>query len=64
MLTADPPAGARFALPELEGLTRRGEPVTYLWVLVIDEETFGLARGRDARTAIAHVAATGGSWIQ
>lgn len=64
LITANPPADVRRAVPDLTGLVRRGQPVTYLWVLVIDEETFRLARGRDAGTALAHVAESGGTWIQ
>ncbi|MCU1355203.1 MAG: Suppressor of fused protein [Acidimicrobiales bacterium] len=64
LLTANPPSGSRFPTPDLRGLTRRGDPVTYLWVMVIDEETFRMARGRDASTAVDHLAATGASWIQ
>lgn len=64
LLTATPPAGTRFALPDLSGLIRRREPVTYLWVMLIDEETFRLARGRDARAALAHLQVTGATWVQ
>lgn len=64
LLTASPPPAAERAAPDLRGLTRRGTPVTYLWVLVIDEHTFRLARGRDAASALDHVVATGGTWIQ
>ena len=55
----------RYAMPNLRGLTRRGEPVTYLWVMVIDEETFRLARGRErARAALADLQANGATWVQ
>ena len=64
LLTAEPPEGSRYPMPNLRGLVRRGEPVTYLWVLVIDEETFRLARGRDARAAIAHLRGNGATWVQ
>ena len=64
LLTANPPAGARYPMPDLQGLRRRGEPVTYLWVMVIDEETFRLARGRDARAALAHLQVQGATWVQ
>ena len=64
LLTSNPPSGSRFPTPDLRGLTRRGDPVTYLWVMVIDEATFRMARGRDANTALDHLAATGASWIQ
>ncbi len=64
LLTATPPAADGWPAPDLRGLSRRGTPVVYLWVLVIDEDTFRLARGRDARAALDHLAATGGSWIQ
>ena len=64
MLTAHPPSAPGLEAPDLSGLMRRGSPVTYLWVLVIDEDTFRLARGRDARSALAHLAETGASWIQ
>lgn len=64
LLTATPPSNAAWPVPDLSGLHRRGEPVTYLWVLVIDEESFRLARGRDARAALAHLQANGQFWIQ
>ena len=64
LLTANPPAGPAHPLPDLQGMARRGEPVTYLWVLVIDEDTFRLARGRDARAAVSQIQAAGGSWVQ
>jgi hypothetical protein len=64
LLTATPPAGNRYPMPDLTGRTVRGEAVTYLWVMVIDEETFRMARGRDARAAIAHLQATGATWVQ
>jgi len=64
MLTARPPSAPGLAPPDLTGLSRRGAPVTYLWVLVIDEDTFRLARGRDAKSALTHLAETGVSWIQ
>jgi hypothetical protein len=64
LLTAKPPQGVQFPMPDLRGLTRRGDPVTYLWVVVIDEETFRLARGRDATAALAHFQSRGGSWLQ
>jgi len=32
--------------------------------MVIDEETFRLARGRDARAALAHLQVTGATWVQ
>jgi hypothetical protein len=64
LLTSTPPPGTRFAMPDLSGLSRRNEPVTYLWVMVIDEETFRIARGRDARAALEHLTVSGASWIQ
>ena len=64
LLTASPPAGDQAPRPDLSGLVRRRDPVTYLWVMLIDEETFRLARGRDARAAVAHLQARGASWIQ
>ena len=64
LITANPPPGTRFPMPDLRGLSRRNQPVSNLWVMVIDEETFRLARGRDARTAVEHLAAGGASWIQ
>src|SRR5690606_34927820 len=63
LLTAKPPFQRDLPPPDLRGLTTRGCPVTYLWVLVIDEETFGLARSRDARNAVAHMASKGLSWV-
>ena len=64
LLTASPPAALDRPAPDLTGLVRRGDPVTYLWVLLIDEETFRLARGRDPRVALAHLADTGTTWVQ
>lgn len=64
LLTARPPATPFQPLPDLAGFARRDDPVTYLWVLVVDEETFRLARGRDARSALDHLAATGVTWVQ
>ncbi len=63
LLTARPPFQGDLRAPRLGGLVRGGCPVTYLWVLVVDEETFGLARRQDARAALAHMAARGLSWI-
>jgi hypothetical protein len=64
LLTATPPSTGRFPFPDLSGLSHRGEPVTYLWVQVIDEHTFRLARGRDATAAVAHLQASGADWVQ
>ncbi|MCU1497107.1 MAG: hypothetical protein JWM47_1060 [Acidimicrobiales bacterium] len=64
LLTARPPSAPGLRLPDLEGLVRRGGKVTYLWALLIDEETFRLARGRDARTAAGHLATIGATFIQ
>ncbi|CAN5805855.1 hypothetical protein BH10ACT1_BH10ACT1_33250 [soil metagenome] len=64
LLTAKPPSAPGQPAPDLSGLVRREGKVTYLWALLIDEETFRLARGRDARTAAEHLAATGATWIQ
>lgn len=64
LLTVNPPPDTRCPRPDLSGLSRRGEQVTYLWVMVIDEEAFRLARGRDARTAVQHLADSGATWIQ
>jgi hypothetical protein len=64
LLTATPPAGPNGTIPDLSGLERRGDPVTYLWVMMIDEDTFRMARGRDARTALEHLRAVGATWIQ
>jgi hypothetical protein len=64
LLTANPPPSPNRDLPDLRGLMRRGDPVTYLWIVVIDEETFRMARGRDARTALDHLMASGRTWIQ
>ena len=64
LLTARPPFHPDLPPPDLRGLTRRGGPVTYLWVLVVDEETFGIARGRDSRNALRHLQETGGTWVQ
>jgi hypothetical protein len=64
LLTATPPPASGYPAPDLAGLACRGEPVTYLWVMVIDTETFRMARGQDASTALAHLAERGASWIQ
>ena len=64
LLTSYPPASAGLGAPDLSGLTRRNDPVTYLWALLVDEEVFGIARSRDAHTALARYAESGGSWIQ
>jgi hypothetical protein len=64
LLTANPPTGNRYPMPDLSGLVRRDEPVIYLWVMVIDEQTFRLARGRDARAALAHLQSNGATWVQ
>ena len=64
ILTATPPPDGDLAAPDLSGLERRGEPVTYLWAILVNEETLGVARARDARTALAHNADIGGTWIQ
>lgn len=63
LLTARPPYAPDMIPPDLRGLVRREGHVTYLWVMVIDEETFGLARGRDARAALAHLAEAGVTWV-
>jgi hypothetical protein len=63
LLTANPPFQTELPPPDLRGLTRRESPVTYLWVLVIDEETFGMARSHDARYAVAHMASKGLSFV-
>lgn len=64
LLTANPPAAHGLPVPDLRGLVRRGDPVTYLWVVLIDEDTFRLARGRDARAALTHLRDAGTSWVQ
>lgn len=63
LLTEHPPVGDGPELPDLSGLSRRSTPVHYLWVMVIDEATFNVARGRDARAALDHLASTGATWI-
>ena len=42
MLTARPPAWTDQPVPDLSGLSRRGAPVTYLWVVLIDVLTIRL----------------------
>lgn len=64
LLTANPPAGTRYPMPDLSGLHRRGERVTYLWVMVIDEDVFRLARARDATAALVQLQVSGASWVQ
>lgn len=69
LLTRHPPAAGcgsdrtGSAPPGLGGLEVRGEPVTYLWVLVIDEPSFSIARGRDASAALDHLRSRGQGWI-
>lgn len=63
LLTEHPPAGDGPAVPDLTGFSRRSAPVRFLWALVIDEETFKLARGRNARAALDSFSAEGGNWI-
>lgn len=64
LLTENPPPGTGVAAPKLNGLVRRNDEVVYLWALLIDDETFRLARGRDATTALAKMRETGASWVQ
>jgi len=64
LLTARPPSAPGQPAPDLTGLVRREGKVSYLWALPIDEETFRLARGRDAKTAAEHLASTGATWVQ
>ena len=69
LLTRNPPPavtggeGPSVAPPDLEGLAVRGAPVAYLWVLVVDESTFAVARGRDASAALDHLRSKGEGWI-
>ena len=63
LLTENPPVGDGPTPPDLTGFSRRSGPVRFLWALVVDEETFKLARGRNARAALDHIAASGGSWV-
>ena len=64
LLTEHPPVGDGPDLPDLSGLSRQSAPVHYLWVLVVDEQTFELARGRDARAALDHLTQSNATWIQ
>lgn len=64
LLTATPPSTGRFPFPDLAGRTHHGDPITYLWVQVIDEETFRLARARDATAALEHLQVSGADWVQ
>jgi hypothetical protein len=64
LLTARPPYTLDLPVPDLSGLSRRGAPVTYLWVVLIDEDAFRLARGRDARSALVHLHENGTTWVQ
>lgn len=63
MLTVNPPSAHGHPAPDLQGLVRRGAPVTYLWVLVVDQITFQLARERTPAVALTHIASQGGSWV-
>lgn len=63
LLSRDPPSGEGPEPPDLSGLVVRGEGVTYLWVLVIDELTFAIARGRDATAALEHLRTRGETWV-
>jgi hypothetical protein len=64
LLTETPPPGTSVAAPNLGGLIRRNDQVIYLWVLLIDDETFRIARGRDSTTALEALRSSGASWIQ
>ncbi len=64
LLTARPPYTPDLPVPDLLRAVRRGAPVTYLWVVLIDEDAFRLARGRDARSALVHLHENGTTWVQ
>ncbi len=64
LLTANPPFVPGQPPPDLSGLMRRGAPVTYLWIMLIDEEAFRMARGRDAGSSLADLTRHGATWIQ
>lgn len=64
LLTARPPFPPGQPPPDLSGLMRRVAPVTYLWVMVIDQATFLMARDRDATTALEHLTEIEATWIQ
>lgn len=64
LLTANPPTDAEHRLPDLSGLHRQGEEVTWLWVLGLDRSTLAIAQTSGARAAIDALASAGRSWIQ
>ncbi len=63
LLTANPPPGPGPSVPDLSGLFRRGEPVTWLWVIAIDAATLRLARAEGASAALDALAAAGRGWV-
>lgn len=63
LLTTDPPVGARPTPPDLSGLTRREEPVLWLWVLVLDAQTLAVAESDGSAAALAALATSGRTWV-
>ncbi|MDQ6696363.1 MAG: suppressor of fused domain protein [Actinomycetota bacterium] len=64
LLSANPPPDAALSIPDLSGLRRRGEAVTWLWVLAMDEATLALAKAKGSKAALDALASAGRSWIQ
>jgi hypothetical protein len=64
LLTADPPTDAQYPLPDLSGLHRQREEVTWLWVLGLDRSTLAIAETAGSRAALDALASAGRSWIQ
>jgi hypothetical protein len=63
LLTADPPHSWDAAPPDLSGLRRRGEPVSWLWVLAVDAAIVALARDAGPVAAIDALRSAGRGWI-
>jgi len=64
LLSAHAPPDAGLAIPDLSGLRRRGESVTWLWVLALDGPTLALAKAKGSRAALDALASAGRSWVQ
>lgn len=64
LLSANPPPDAGLSIPDLSGLRRRGEAVTWLWVLAMDSTTLALAKAKGSKAALDALASAGRSWVQ
>lgn len=63
LLSVDPPTDAEVAPPDLSGLCRQGEAVTWLWVLAMDRATLAVAEREGSEAALAAIASAGRSWV-